>query len=59
MSFDGVHVFAGNADLFRRDFEHGAVIVDHSRDARTVPVRAGVFARLRAAQDPAAGPRVG
>ena len=51
MWFDTVHVFKGNANLFRRDFENGAVVVNVTPTSRTVDL-GETFQRIKGTQDP-------
>ncbi len=48
---DEVYLFAGNADVFRRDFEHGAVLVNATGKPVTIDLEDGVFRRIRGGQD--------
>jgi hypothetical protein len=49
---DGLYLFEGNADIFRRDFDHGIVVVNATPTARTVAL-GGTFQRIRGTgQDP-------
>lgn len=47
---DSVYLFAGNADVFRRDFEHGIVVVNATPTAQTVNL-GGTFRRIKGRQD--------
>jgi len=49
---DSVYLFAGNADVFRRDFDNAVVVVNATPTARTVDL-GGTFQRIRGTgQDP-------
>jgi hypothetical protein len=48
---DGVRLLQHPPDVFRRDFEHGAVFLNGTRDRQVVPVGAGLW-RLRGGQAP-------
>ncbi len=48
---DSVYVFEGNADVFRRDFDHAVVIVNATPNVRTVDL-GGRFKRIQGTQDP-------
>jgi hypothetical protein len=43
---DSVYLFEGNANIYRRDFEHAAVLVNATPTARTVEL-GGTFQRIR------------
>lgn len=43
---DAVYLFEGNANVFRRDYEHGIVVVNATPSARTVDL-GGTFKRIR------------
>jgi hypothetical protein len=45
---DGVHAYAGNADVFRRDFASGTVIVNMTRRQVTVNIDANAYKRIDA-----------
>lgn len=47
---DTVHLFEGNANVFRRDFERGIVIVNATPNTRTVSLN-GTFRRIQGTQD--------
>lgn len=48
---DTVHLFQGNANILRRDFENGTVVVNATPTARTVALGA-TFQRILGTQDP-------
>ncbi len=48
---DAVYAFEGNADVFRRDFDNGIVVVNATPSARTVDL-GGTFRRILGTQDP-------
>jgi hypothetical protein len=48
---DSVYLFEGNADVFRRDFDHAVVVVNATPTARTVEL-GGTFQRIQGTQDP-------
>jgi hypothetical protein len=48
---DSVHVFAGNADVFQRDFQHGTVVVNGTDAPRTFTLPAHTYRRIRGTQD--------
>jgi len=43
---DAIYLFRGNADVFRRDFDHGVVVVNATDSQQTVDL-AGTFQRIR------------
>ncbi len=47
---DSVHVFRGNANVFRRDFENGIAIANATPSARTIQL-GGEFQRISGTQD--------
>jgi len=47
---DTVHLFEGNANVFRRDFDRGIVVVNATPNARTVSLN-GTFQRIQGSQD--------
>lgn len=47
---DTVHLFEGNANVFRRDFDRGIVIVNATPNSRTVQLN-GTFQRIQGSQD--------
>jgi hypothetical protein len=49
---DSVHVFEGNVNVFRRDFENGIVLANATPVSRTVHL-GGTFLRINGTQDPA------
>lgn len=49
---DSVYLFAGDADVFRRDFERGIVVVNATSKAKAVNL-GGTFQRIKGRQDPA------
>ena len=51
MWFDSVHLFEGNANLFRRDFENGIAIVNATPSARTIDLEE-TYQRINGMQDP-------
>jgi len=48
---DTVYLFKGNANVFRRDFENGIVVVNGSNSSTTVDL-GGTFQRIKGTQDP-------
>jgi hypothetical protein len=48
---DTVHLFEGNANIFRRDFENGIAIVNATPSTKTVAL-GGTFQRILGTQDP-------
>jgi hypothetical protein len=50
--FDSVYVFAGDANVFRRDFENGITLANATDSWQTISVGSG-FRRIRGTQDPA------
>jgi hypothetical protein len=48
---DSIFVFAANADVFRRDFDHGTVVVNATSRTRTIDL-GGTFQRIFGRQDP-------
>lgn len=48
---DGVEFYEGGADLFRRDFENGIVLVNGTSITRTVNL-GGMFRKIKSVQDP-------
>jgi hypothetical protein len=49
--FDAVYLFAGNADVFRRDFQSGSILVNATPFNRTIATN-GTFRRIKGTQDP-------
>lgn len=49
---DTVHFFEGNANIFRRDFDNGIVVVNATPSPRTISLD-GTFQRIRGQQDSA------
>jgi len=49
---DSVYVFRGNANVFRRDFEHGVVLANATPETRTIAVGSGLR-RIKGTQDSA------
>lgn len=49
--FDSVYVFAGDANVFRRDFENGIVLANATPNAVTIDLL-GTFRRILGTQDP-------
>ena len=47
---DSVHVFEGNANVFRRDFDNGIVVVNATPNSRTINLN-GTFERINGTQD--------
>ena len=47
---DTVHFFEGNANVFRRDFDNGIVVVNATNTSQTIPLN-GTFQRIRGQQD--------
>lgn len=47
---DTVHFFEGNANIFRRDFNNGIVVINATPNRRTIPLN-GTFRRIRGQQD--------
>ena len=47
---DSVHVFKGNANVFRRDFDNGIVVVNATPNSRTINLN-GTFKRINGTQD--------
>ncbi len=48
--FDSVYLFAGDANVFRRDFENGIALANASNSWQTISVGSG-FRRIRGTQD--------
>jgi hypothetical protein len=48
---DAVYLVRGNVDVFRRDFEHGAVVVNATASPVTVHLETGAFRRFIGQQD--------
>ena len=49
---DTVHLFEGNANIYRRDFDHGIVVVNATPNQETIALN-GTFQRIRGQQDSA------
>jgi hypothetical protein len=48
---DGIHAYRGNPNVFRRDFDHGAVVVNMTGQPAVVGLEAGAFRQLTGCQD--------
>lgn len=51
VSFDSVYLFKGNANVFRRDFDNGIVVVNGTGQSTTINL-GGTFQKIRGSQDP-------
>jgi hypothetical protein len=51
VSIDDVYLFEGNANVFRRDFEHGIALANATPSSRTIDL-GGTFRRIKGTQDP-------
>jgi hypothetical protein len=51
VTMDSVGLYKGNADLFRRDFDNGTVVVNGTWSSQTVPL-GGTFKKIDGTQDP-------
>ena len=47
---DSIYLFEGNANVFRRDFDNGIVVVNATPSSRTIPLN-GTFQRINGVQD--------
>jgi len=47
---DSVELFEGDANVFRRDFDNGIVVVNATPDSKTIPLN-GTFKRINGQQD--------
>lgn len=52
MELDSVHVFEGNANVFRRDFDTGIALANATSRSRTIQL-GGEFVKIKGMQDPA------